>query len=199
MGKRDPRVDDYIGKSADFAKPILTHLRELIHVGCPEVEETVKWRNPSFTYKGLLCGMGAFKQHCVFGFWKDAMLFDRKNPNAKPCGIPDRITNLSELPPDKVLLGYIKEAVRLNEEGIKISKAKPKAKKELVVPKDLISALKNNKKALATFEDFSYSHKKEYVEWITDAKREETRTQRLATAVAWMAEGKARNWKYERC
>ena len=158
-----------------------------------------KWRNPSFIYKGLLCGIAAFKQHCVIGFWKDAILFDRKNPKAKQSGIPDRITNVSELPPDKVLLGYIKEAVRLNEEGIKIPKPKSKAKKDLVVPNDLISALKKNKKALSTFDDFSYSHKKEYVEWITEAKREETRSQRLAAAVAWMAEGKARNWKYERC
>ena len=198
MGKRDPRIDDYITKSADFAKPILTHLRELIHTACPEVEETLKWRNPSFMHKGLLCGIAGFKQHCVIGFWKDAVLFDR-NPNAKPCAIPDRITNVSELPPDKVLLGYIKEAVRLNEEGIKIPKAKATAKKDVVVPNDLLSALKKNKKALSTFEDFSYSHKKEYVEWISEAKREETRTQRLATAVAWMSEGKARNWKYERC
>jgi hypothetical protein len=169
MGKRDPRIDDYIARSADFAKPILTHLRELIHAGCPEVEETVKWRIPSFVYKGLLCGIAAFKQHCVIGFWKDAILFDRKNPDAKPCAIPDRITNVAELPSDKVLLGYIKEAVRLNAEGVKVPKAKSTSKKDLVVPNDLISALKKNKKALSTFADFSYSHKKEYVEWITDA------------------------------
>jgi uncharacterized protein YdeI (YjbR/CyaY-like superfamily) len=150
-------------------------------------------------YEGLLCGIAAFKQHCVIGFWKDAILFDRKNPGAMPCAIPDRITNVAELPSDKVLLGYIKEAARLNAEGVKVPKAKSTSNKDLVVPNDLISALKKNKKALSTFEDFSCSHKKEYVEWITDAKREETRTQRLATAVAWMAEGKARNWKYERC
>lgn len=199
MGKRDPRVDDYIARSADFAKPILIHLRELIHAGCPEVEETIKWRNPGFMYKGLLCGVAAFKQHCVIGFWKDAILFDRKNPSAKPFAIPDRITNVAELPSDKILLGYIKEAARLNAGGLKVPKPKSSPKKDLVVPKELISALKKNKKALSTFEDFSYSHKKEYVEWITDAKREQTRTQCLATAVAWMADGKARNWKYERC
>jgi uncharacterized protein YdeI (YjbR/CyaY-like superfamily) len=199
MAKRDPRIDDYIARSADFAKPVLSHLRKLIHTACPEVEETLKWRNPSFMYKGLLCGMAAFKQHCAFGFWKDAVLFDKKNPSTKPSGIPDRITSVSELPPDKILIGFIKEAVRLNDEGIKIPKTKPKPRKELIVPNDLVAALKKNKKALSTFEDFSYSHKKEYLEWLTEAKREETRTQRLATAVAWMAEGKARNWKYERC
>jgi uncharacterized protein YdeI (YjbR/CyaY-like superfamily) len=199
MGKRDPRIDDYIARSANFAKPILTHLRQLIHAACPEVEETLKWRNPSFMHKGLLCGIAAFKQHCVIGFWKDAILFDRKNPGAKPCAIPDRITNVAELPPNDVLLAYIKEAVRLNAEGVKVPKAKPNTKKPLVVPNDLVLALKKNKKARCTFEDFSYSHKKEYVEWLTEAKREETRTQRLATAIAWMAEGKARHWKYERC
>jgi len=146
MGKKDPRIDDYIAKSPDFAKPILNHLRESIHTACPDVEETLKWRNPSFIYKGLLCGIAAFKQHCVIGFWKDAILFDRKNPSAKPSGIPDRMTNVSELPPDRVLLAYIKEAVRLNEEGIKIPKPRPKAKKGLVVPNDLISALKKNKR-----------------------------------------------------
>ena len=199
MGKRDSRIDAYIAGSPDFAKPILTHLRELIHVGCPEVEETLKWRNPSFMYKGLLCGMAAFKQHCGLGFWKDAILFDRKNPAARPCAIPDRITNVSELPPDKILLGYVKEAARLNDEGVKIPKPKSKPRKELQIPSDLLTALKKNKKALATFEVFSYSHKKEYVQWITEAKRQETRTQRLSTAVIWMAQGKARNWKYERC
>jgi uncharacterized protein YdeI (YjbR/CyaY-like superfamily) len=199
MGKRDPRIDDYIAKAAEYAKPILTHLRELIHAGCLDVEETVKWRNPSFMYKGLLCGIAAFKQYCVIGFWKDAILFDRKNPNAKPCAIPDRITNVGELPSDKVMLAYIKEAARLNAQGVKVPKAKSKPKKDLVVPSDLVSALKKNKKAQSTFEQFSYSHKKEYAEWITQAKREETRTQRLATAVAWIAEGKARNWKYDRC
>jgi len=199
MGKRDPRIDDYIARSAEYAKPILTHLRELIHAGCPDVEETVKWRNPSFMHKGLLCGIAAFKQYCVIGFWKDAILFDRKNPNANPCTIPDRITKVGELPSDEVMLAYIKEAARLNAEGVKVPKAKSKPKKDLVVPSDLVSALKKNKKAQSTFEQFSYSHKKEYVEWVTQAKREETRTQRVATAIAWMAEGKARNWKYERC
>lgn len=199
MGKRDRQVDAYIARAADFAKPVLTHLRELIHKGCPEVEETLKWRNPSFMYKGMLCGMAAFKQHCIFGFWKDAVLFDRNNSAAKASPIPDRITNVTALPPDQVLLDCIQEAARLNDEGIKVPKPKRKRRKELAMPEDLAAALKKNKKALSTFKDFSYSHKKEYIEWITEAKREETRIQRLATAVAWMAEGKSRNWKYERC
>ena len=201
MAKKDPRIDAYIAKSADFAKPILHHLRKLVHAACPEVEETLKWSMPSFTYKGLLCGMAAFKQHCTFGFWKGKLILDDRGDDLEKdaMGHFGRIYSIADLPPDKTMLGYIKEAVRLNEEGIKVPKPKPKAKKELVVPDYFTSALRKNKKALATFDNFTYSHKKEYLEWITEAKREETRTQRLETAVAWLAQGKPRNWKYMNC
>jgi uncharacterized protein YdeI (YjbR/CyaY-like superfamily) len=201
MGKKDPRVDAYIEKSAEFAKPILKHIRKLVHSACPEVEEAIKWQFPTFNYKGLLCSMAAFKAHCTFGFWKYKLLF----PNDPGCGERDgmgqfgKMMSLADLPKESVLLRYIKEAVRLNDEGIKLP-PKPKAKpKELVIPDYFSTAIKRNKKATATFEGFSYSHKKEYVQWITEAKREETRQQRLDTAVAWLAEGKARNWKYMNC
>jgi len=202
MATRDPRVDAYIAKSADFAKPILTHLRKLVHAACPAVLETMKWSFPHFDYKGMLCSMAAFKEHCAFGFWKGELIV-----GTGPCGAQGegmghfgRIAVLSDLPSEKVLIGYIKEAVRLNDEGIKKpATSKPKVKRELVVPDDLTAALKENKKALATFEQFSPSHKREYVEWISEAKREETRRLRLATAVQWMAEGKPRNWKYVKC
>src|SRR5262245_17354414 len=163
MAIKDPRVDTYIAKSADFAKPILRHLRKLIHSACPDVEETLKWSMPAFMHKGILCGMAAFKQHCAFGFWKNKLLF-ANDPAAKKradeaMGSFGRITSLSDLPKDDVLLRYIKEAVRLNDEGIKSSlKRRPKAKKELVVPDYFLAALKKNKRALMTFESFSYSH-----------------------------------------
>src|SRR6185503_1000206 len=134
MGKKDARIDDYVANSAEFARPILIHLRKLVHTACPEVEETLKWRNPTFAYKGILCGMAAFKQHCIFGFWKEKLIFDGKTP-AKKSAIPNRITSVAELPSDSILLGYIKEAVRLNEEGIKVpAKPKSKAPKTLEVP-----------------------------------------------------------------
>jgi uncharacterized protein YdeI (YjbR/CyaY-like superfamily) len=204
MSKKDPRIDSYIAKAADFAKPILQHLRELVHTGCPDVEETIKWGMPFFTYKGMLCNMAAFKGHCTFGFWKSALIPGLNNlpedvENAA-MGHFGRIATLSDLPPEKKLLGYIKAAAQLNEQGVKLpQKPKPKGPKTLAVPDFLTAALKKNKKAQKTFERFTYSHKKEYVEWLTEAKRPETRDQRLATALTWMADGKARNWKYANC
>ena len=204
MPKKDPRIDTYIAKSADFAKPILKHLRELIHSACPDVEETLKWSMPSFMHKGILCGFAAFKEHATFGFWKGDLMFGgdkeaQKRAN-EAMGHFGRLTKLSELPSDKLLVGYIKEAMRLNDEGIKkVKPPKPKVKQELVVPPVLVAALKKNARAKETFEDFSYSHRKEYVEWISEAKQEETRARRLATAIEWLSQGKSRNWKYERC
>ena len=190
MAIKDSRIDAYIAKSADFAQPILKHIRKLVHAACPDVEETMKWSFPHFDYKGMMCSMAAFKQHCSFGFWKGELILGKGPDGDRGEGMGQfgRITALSELPKDATLIGYIKNAVQLNEAGIKLpTSAKPKVKKELTVPDDLIAALKKNKKAQMAFENFSYSHKKEYVEWITEAKREETRKKRLETAIAWMA------------
>jgi uncharacterized protein YdeI (YjbR/CyaY-like superfamily) len=201
MPKKDPRVDAYIAKAAAFAQPVLRHLRKLVHTGCPEVEETLKWSMPSFTYKGILCGMAAFKEHCTFGFWKhDLVVGAQEAPKAEEAmGTFGRITKLSDLPSNEVLLGYIRKAVELNDAGIKRQAPPKKPREELKIPSFLLEALKRNKKALETFEAFSYSHKKEYVEWITEAKRDETRDKRLATAITWIAQGKPRNWKYANC
>jgi uncharacterized protein YdeI (YjbR/CyaY-like superfamily) len=198
MGTRDKRVDDYIEKSGDFAKPILAHLREIVHEGCPEVQEEMKWSFPNFVYKGILCNMAAFKEHCSFGFWKAKLMFGEREREAM--GNFGRLTSVKDLPSKKSLVGYVKEAKRLNDEGVKIEKPKAsKEKKDLVVPPYLLAALKKNNKASAAWDGFSYSHKKEYVEWVTEAKTEETRQRRLATTLEWLAEGKSRNWKYERC
>jgi uncharacterized protein YdeI (YjbR/CyaY-like superfamily) len=200
MGKKDPRFDAYIAKSANFSKPILNHIRKLVHATCPDVEETLKWGHPSFMYKGILCGMAAFKQHCTFGFWKGALIVgDNKGKTQEAMGQFGRITNVSQLPKDKILIQYIKEAVKLNDTGVKLpAKPKSKERKELIIPDYFMTSLKRNKKAFATFENFSYSNKKEYVEWITEAKTDETRARRLETSLEWMSEGKARNWKYMR-
>jgi uncharacterized protein YdeI (YjbR/CyaY-like superfamily) len=201
MAKKDPRIDAYIEKSAAFAQPVLKHLRKLIHQVCPETEETMKWSFPHFDYKGeMMCSMAAFKQHCAFGFWKASLM---KDPalieNAKSesaMGHLGRIASIKDLPPDKKILGYIKEAMALNDKGIKVVKEKPVAKAALEIPEYFTKAVKKNKKAWATFEAFSYSNKKEYVEWIKEAKTEETRSKRLEQGIEWMAEGKVRNWKY---
>ena len=200
MGTRDPRIDAYIAKSADFAKPILAHLREVVHSACPDVEETMKWSTPHFMYKGMMAGMAAFKEHCAFGFWKGSLIVDPGTAaGEKAAGQFGRITKVADLPPKKVIAGYVKEAMCLNDEGVKSPsrmKSAPKKAKELVVPDALAVALKKNRKAREAFDAFSPSHKREYAEWIADAKAEDTRQRRVDTAIEWLAEGKPRNWKY---
>ncbi len=199
MAKKDKRIDAYIANAEKFAQPVLNHIRELVHTACPDVEEKMKWSFPHFDYKGMMCSMASFKQHAAMSFWKAKMMSDpHKIFNGdEAMGHMGRITKMSDLPSDKILLQYIKEAVKLNEEGIKLP-AKPvsKANKEIIVPEYFVAALKKNKKAHSTFEAFSYSNKKEYVDWLTDAKTEETRNRRMADAVEWISEGKIRNWKY---
>ena len=200
MPTLDPRVDAYIEKSAEFAQPILAHLRKLIHKACPEVKETMKWSMPHFEYKGMLCGFASFKQHATFGFWKQSLLETDAFPAEKTAmGSFGRIESKKDLPADKVIIGLIHQAMELNEKGIKVEKKPAAAKKELVIPDILVTALKKNKTARETFDNFPYSCKKEYVEWITEAKTDATRDKRLATTVEWLAEGKRRNWKYEKC
>jgi uncharacterized protein YdeI (YjbR/CyaY-like superfamily) len=207
MGKRDERIDAYIAKSADFAKPILTHLRELIHKACPEVEEAWKWSFPNFMYKGsILCSMGAFKQHCTFGFWKASLMQDTDNvlelTEREAMGHLGKIESMKDLPKDATLKKYIKEAMKLNEQGIKVApraKATEREKAALEIPADFVKELKKNKVAQTIFNDFRYSHKKEYIQWFDEAKAEATRSKRIAQAVEWIAEGKSRNWKYINC
>lgn len=203
MATRDKRIDAYIAKSADFAQPILKHFRELVHKTCPNVEETMKWSFPHFDYKGsAMCSMASFKKHCAVGFWKASLMKSADTLVAKAkteeaMGHLGKISSLKDLPKDSVLVKYIKEAMDLNDKGVKLSvKAKPATKKELKVPDYFMKALKKNKAALKTFEGFSNTNKKEYVTWVVDAKTEATRVSRLETAVEWMSEGKIRHWKY---
>jgi uncharacterized protein YdeI (YjbR/CyaY-like superfamily) len=204
MKNSDPRIDAYIGKAAGFAKPILKHLRKLVHEACPEAEETTKWSMPSFVYRGkILCGMAAFKEHCTFGFWHRGMIAvlgaDGRESDAA-MGSFGRVTSLDDLPPDRKLATYIRRAAALNESDAPARPRPPrKPAAPLAVPEDLAAGLKRNRAAAATFEKFSPSNRKEYIDWITEAKRDETRQKRLATTLQWLAEGKSRNWKYENC
>lgn len=201
MPTTDPFVDAYIDKAQDFAKPILNHIRKLVHETCPEVVETKKWSFPHFDYKGMMCSMASFKEHCAFGFWKQSLLEDAAFPAEKNAmGSFGRITSLKDLPSDKTMKKLIKDAMKLNDEGVKVVKAKPAAeKKELAVPDVLLEALAGNEKAAETFNNFPPSCRKEYVQWITEAKTDATRDKRLATTIEWLTEGKRRNWKYEKC
>jgi hypothetical protein len=198
MPTRDPRVDAYIADAPAFAKPILKHIRTAVHAACPDVVETMKWRFPHFTHEGILCSMAAFKEHCAFGFWKGALIDGAKGSGEeKAMGQFGRLRSVSDLPASRALQALVKQAVKLNQEGIPSpTRAARKPRKPLPVPRDLVAALAKNRAARTTFDQFPPSHRREYIEWITEAKREETRKRRLETAVTWMAEGKPYGWKY---
>lgn len=196
------KVDTYIDKSQEFAQPILTHLRALVHKACPEVEEKIKWSFPNFDYKNsILCSMASFKEHCAFGFWLGGIMEDPDGILSKggetAMGQLGKIRSLNDLPSDEIMIRYIHQAMDLIDKGVKIPK-KPTAekKKELKIPEILQDALNKNDKARLTFDQFSYSNKKEYAEWIIEAKTETTKLKRLETTLEWLEEGKVRNWKY---
>jgi len=200
--KTDPRVDAYIAEAAEFAQPILRHLRKLVQDACPAAEETIKWNHLSFVLDGkILCMAGSFKAHCTFGFWhKDVQqVVERELGKAsEAAGLMGRITRIADLPSDATMRRFLKQAVALASSGVP-ARLRSKPKPEAVVPADLAAGLKINKAAAKTFENFSPSHRRDYIEWITEAKREETRQKRLATTLEWLTDGKSRNWKYENC
>ena len=201
MAKTDKKIDAYIAKAQPFAKPILEHFREVIHKNCPDVEEKMKWSFPHFDYNGqMMASMAAFKQHCSVGFWKASLMDDPKGAfgleRGEGMGHLGKLTNVKDLPSDKVLADFIKQGMKFNEEGVKVVKAKPVEKKDVVIPDYFAAALNKNKKALAGFVKFSPSQQREYIDWLVEAKTEATRNSRMETALEWIAEGKIRNWKY---
>lgn len=196
------QVDQYIINSAEFAIPILDHLRNLIHKADARIEEKMKWSMPFFDFKGTVCHMASFKHHCTFGFWKGSLMQDEYGifkERSEAMGLLGKITSLEDLPPDEVLIAYIQQAIQLNENNVKLP-AKPKSteKKELVIPEYLVEALQEDPEALAVFQNFSTSNKKDYVLWLEEAKTETTRQKRLVTTLLWLAEGKTRMWKYKK-
>ncbi len=202
MAHTEPRIDECISKSADFAKPVLNHLRSIIHSACPEVKETIKWGFPNFEYAGsILCSMASFKQHCAFTFWLGSLMSDPYKILAvvgekTSMGQLGQIKTIADLPADEILTQYIREAMTLIEKKIKKPVKEKISSKEPEMPGSLLSALQQNENALKNFEKLSPSHKKEYVEWMTEAKTEATRNKRISTTIEWLQEGKSRNWKY---
>ncbi|AKK74866.1 hypothetical protein OK18_08920 [Chryseobacterium gallinarum] len=196
------KVDEYIEKSPDFAKPILTYLREMIHEVCPDAEETIKWKFPTFMYKGkILCSITSFKQYCSLGFWlhQEMKTLKELETSAEKSSMFSlgKITKMEDLPSRHQLKKAIKEAMELTDMGVTMKKAAP-SKMEMEVPDYFQSALDTNKKALEVFQKASPSFRKEYISWITEAKTEATRNKRIEQSLEWMAEGKGRNWKYEK-
>ncbi|MEO7209721.1 MAG: YdeI/OmpD-associated family protein [Chitinophagaceae bacterium] len=200
MGKKNILVDEYIHKSADFAKPILEHFRSLVHTVCPQITETIKWGFPNFEYKGIVCSMAAFKNHCAISFRKAGLMKDPQKllqiGEKNGMGNFDKITCTDMLPDKLILISYIKEAVELNENDIKIPLKIHKKTPLTTIPDALKKALLENKKASATFANFSDANKKEYILWLNEAKTPQTFDKRLETTLEWLEEGKVRNWKY---
>ena len=197
--KKDPRIDAYIERQADFAQPILRHLRTMLHEACPECEETLKWSSPSFMYEGkILAGFAAFKAHATFGYWSGSQVLEADPKQQSAMGQFGRLTSLDELPPRATLIALTHKAMRLIDAGVKPVRNKT-VKAPFTVPQDLQAAIDAAPAAKATWEAFPPSCQREYVEWVTEAKRDETRSKRLAQTMEWLAEGKRRNWKYENC
>ena len=202
MEQYDARVDAYIAKAADFAKPILTHIRQIVHKASPLITENIKWGMPFFEYKGPVCQMAAFKEHCAFGFWKASLLDDPqqllKTAEAS-AGSFGRVNSLADLPGDEAIIKFVLQVIEKNDDPVKTAAPKkiPAEKKELIVPDHFVAMLDEHPKAKEAFEKFSYSHKKEYLDWIIDAKTETTRQKRMESAVEWLTEGKSRMWKYK--
>lgn len=196
MSKKDLRIDTFIAEAQPFARPILKQIRKAVHAGCPDVEEDIKWRQAAFMYKGILCGMASHKQHVTFGFW-DQMVGDNSKAD-EAGGQLGRLESVDDLPPEKKLVAMVRDAVAKRDAGIKPTRTKTAPRAPIAMPDDFAAALKKHKKAQTAFDDFSPSHRREYLEWITEAKQDATRERRIATALEWLAEGKSRNWKYER-
>jgi uncharacterized protein YdeI (YjbR/CyaY-like superfamily) len=204
MTEKNVVIDQYIAGAAPFAREILIHLRALVHQACPQVVESWKWSFPHFDYKGaILCSMAAFKNHCAFGFWLGSNMtngFKLMDVNGKTgMGNFGKLKSLNDLPADEILILYIREAMQLNEQGVKLIKAKPASPLHIAVPEDLAKAIAQNAKVRTVFDSFSPGKKKEYILWISESKTEATRQKRLDQALEWIAEGKSRNWKYEKC
>jgi uncharacterized protein YdeI (YjbR/CyaY-like superfamily) len=200
------KVDAYIAKAQPFAQPILTHIRGLVHKACPEVEEALKWSMPFFTLRGIVIGhMAAFKQHCSVSFWgpeMNAILNEAGLHSEDGMGSLGKITSLKDLPPDKKLLGYYRHAAELIATGERtksLVRTAKSVKPAPQIPAELAAALKQNKAAAKVFAAFSPSCQREYADWITEAKRPETKEKRITQAIEWIAEGKQRNWKYQNC
>lgn len=197
---KDERIDAYIARQADFARPILTALRDAVARHCADARETIKWGSPAWTYRGkLLCNMAAFKAHATFGFWRGAEVTGETGRAHDAMGQFGRMTTLDDLPDDASLGRLIGRAVDLIDKGVGAPRTLKHPKPDLIVPPALANALEDAPEAAKTFTALSPSHRREYVEWIAEAKREETRDRRIAQAIAWLAEGKRRNWKYEQC
>lgn len=197
---RDPRIDAYIARQADFARPILTRLREAVNAACPECEEGLKWSMPAFLYKGqILCQMAAFKAHATFGFWRGKEVTGGTGKEREAMGSFGRIESVDDLPDEETLASLVRRAVAVADSGARAPAPPKHPKAEIEMPDDFRTALEANPKAAATLQGFPPSARRDYLQWVVESKRAETRAKRIAQSVAWLADGKRRHWKYQDC
>lgn len=199
MVKKDARVDAYIAKAAEFARPILIELRARVHANCPEVVETIKWGMPAFEYLGPFAGMASFKKHAVFMFWKHDLILKDDEKAKEAMGSFGCIKETKDLPSKAQFAKYLKLAMELNENGVKVERKKTRPATPVAMHPEFKAALARDKKAKAGFDGLAPGRQREYVEWIAEAKKDETRARRLEQAIEWLADGKPRNWKYMNC
>lgn len=196
---RDPRIDAYIAKAPPFARPILERVRERVHATVPEVEEAMKWSAPSFTLNGkILLIMASFKQHAALNFWRGQEIGDG-SPKAGAMGQFGKLTSIDDLPAAEELDSLIREAAILSKKAPAPRKAKHAPKPAPEMHPDFAAALDKAAKAKAAFDGFPPSARRDYLEWVSEAKQDATREKRIATAIEWLSEGKRRHWKYENC
>lgn len=195
----DQRVDAYIARQADFARPILVELRDRMHRAAPALSETIKWNMPFFMHGGrVLANMAAFNRHASFGFWQHGVAATGKEGEAM--GQFGKLTSVADLPDAAYFAEMVGNAVRQIVSGAgKPMRASRSLKPDPVIPPELAVALAGNPQAAGHFNDFAQSCRREYCDWIGEAKRQGTRDKRTAEAVRWLEQGKRRNWKYENC
>jgi uncharacterized protein YdeI (YjbR/CyaY-like superfamily) len=205
MGTFNPKVDEKIEVAAPFAQEIMLHVRKLVHKACPDVSEEIKWNFPCFIYNGsILASMSAFKQHCSFGWFLSSKMTDPEGilqfgPDRDGMGSLGKLTDKKQLPSDKIIIAYTKEAMALIDAGVKMDRGnKEGGPTAMEVPSYFSKALKANAEANKHFKSFSIGKKNEYIQWLEESKTDATRAKRLDTAIEWISEGKSRLWKYQK-
>jgi hypothetical protein len=201
------QVTAYAAAMPAYAQPIFAHLRALIHTTCPDTDEAIKWSIPHFERDGdYLCIFAASPGHASFTFYKQQLMSDprlRDNLNLPAIKrFMGRLTSLSDLPDDATLAAMLQEAADLNARGVRLPDRAPKTPPVIDMPSAVATAvataLAANPAAQAVWDAKSAAWRKDYLVWITAAKTDPTRDARIAEALDWIADGKARFWKYQK-
>src|SRR5438270_1264994 len=179
-------VNDSLANAPEGTRPILVRLRRIFRQASPKLEEAIKWGVPCYLFKGPVGGFAAYKQHVSWGLWKSRALNDPEGLLGRGVSVmAGKITKVSEIPPAAKIIALIEQVIALNEAGIKSPKPP-----EPELPADFAAAMKKAGKAARHYAAFTPARKWQYVNWVTQAKRAETRAKRIEIAVERIGEGK---------